>query len=231
MLERIAGILALLVVGAAAPALAQGVVVDQGQFAIRVDGQAVGTEDFVIRRASLGLNAAFFANGVVRLTTPDATSEVRPLLRADPPDGQAESYQVQVTGDGAMELRLAKSGRRYVATIRSAIGAEDREFQARPDTRVLDLDVAHHHYFLRDLRVDRTAPVLEPRSRGQYTLTATGRVDVELRMGPNVVQARRVEFVADGDADRTVWYDRQGRVLRVEIPSLSYVAERTDLVG
>lgn len=231
MLERIAGLLALLVVGAVAPALAQGVVVDQGQFAIRVDGQAVGTEDFVIRRASLGLNAAFFANGVVSLTTPGATSEVRPLLRADPPDGQAESYQVQVTGDGAMELRLAKSGRRYVATIRSAIGAEDREFQARPDTRILDLDVAHHHYFLRDLRVDRTAPVLEPRSRGQYTLTATGRVDVELRMGPNVVQARRVEFVADGGADRTVWYDRQGRVLRVEIPSLSYVAERTDLVG
>lgn len=231
MLERIPGLLALLVVGAAAPALAQGVVVDQGQFAIRVDGQPVGTEDFVIRRASLGLNAAFFANGVVRLTTPDATSEVRPLLRAEPPDGQAESYQVQVTGDGAMELRLAKSGRRYVATIRSAIGAEDREFQARPETRVLDLDVAHHHYFLRDLRVDRAAPVLEPRSRGQYTLTATGRVDVELRMGPNVVQARRVEFVADGGADRTVWYDRQGRVLRVEIPSLSYVAERTDLVG
>lgn len=231
MLERIAGLLALLVVGAVAPALAQGVVVDQGQFAIRLDGQAVGTEDFVIRRASLGLNAAFFANGVVSLTTPGATSEVRPLLRADPPDGQAESYQVQVTGDGAMELRLAKSGRRYVATIRSAIGAEDREFQARPDTRILDLDVAHHHYFLRDLRVDRTAPVLEPRSRGQYTLTATGRVDVELRMGPNVVQARRVEFVADGGADRTVWYDRQGRVLRVEIPSLSYVAERTDLVG
>lgn len=231
MLERIAGLLALLVVGAVAPALAQGVVVDQGQFAIRLDGQAVGTEDFVIRRASLGLNAAFFANGVVSLTTPGATSEVRPLLRADPPDGQAESYQVQVTGDGAMELRLAKSGRRYVATIRSAIGAEDREFQARPDTRILDLDVAHHHYFLRDLRVDRPVHVLEPRSRGQYTLTATARTDVELRMGPNVVQARRVELSAEGGADRTVWYDRQGRVLRVEIPSLSYVAERTDLVG
>lgn len=231
MLNRIAGLLALLAVGTAAPALAQGVVVDQGQFAIQVDGQSVGTEDFVIRRASLGLNAAFFANGVVRFTGPDATTEVRPLLRADPPDGRAESYQVEVTGDGAMELRLARSGRRYVATIRSAIGAEDREFQARPDTRVLDLDVAHHHYFLRDLRVDRGVHVLEPRSRGQYTLTATARADVELRIGPNVVQARRVELSAEGGADRTVWYDRQGRVLRVEIPSLSYVAERTDLVG
>ncbi|MDX1646861.1 MAG: hypothetical protein R3304_06940 [Longimicrobiales bacterium] len=227
-----AWVTATLVVLCAAPAvLGQGVVVDQGRFAIRVDGRAVGSEDFVIRRATLGLNAAFFANGVVSVTRPGDTSETRPLLRALPPDGQVESYQVEVTGDGEMDLRLALSGRRYVATIRSDIGDEDREFQARPDTRVLDRGVAHHHYFVRDLRVDRAVHVLEPRTRSQYDLTATRRTDEELRVGPNVVLARRVDFISEEGADRTVWYDRQGRVLRVEIPSISYVAERTDLVG
>lgn len=215
----------------AGPVRAQGVVIDQGRFEIRVAGEAVGTEDFVIRRASLGLGAAFFANGVVSFTAPDSGSEIRPLLRATPPDGLAESYQVEVTGTGAMELRLARSGRRYVATIRSAVGAEDREFQARPDTRVLDLDVAHHYYFVRDLRVDRSTHVLEPRTRGQYTLTATSRDDEELRIGPNLLQVRRVDFTSEDGGDRTVWYDRQGRVVRVEIPARSYVAERTDLVG
>lgn len=231
MTLRAPSLLAVVLALSGAPLGAQGVVVDQGQFEIRVDGRPAGTEDFVIRRASLGQGAAFFANGVVSSTVPHETSEVRPLLRASPPDGRAESYQVEVTGDDAMELRLALSGRRYVATIRSAVGDEDREFQARPDTRILDRAVAHHHYFLRDVRVDRAAHVLEPRSRSQYTLTATNRVEEELTIGPNVVQARRVEYTSDGAHGRTVWYDRQGRVLRVEIPAQSYVAERTDLVG
>lgn len=215
----------------AAPLLAQGVVIDQGRFEIRIDGRPAGTEEFVIRRASLGLGAAFFANGAVSLTLPGGASEVRPLLRATPPDGRAESYQVEVSGEGAMDLRLARSGDRYVATIRSEIGAEDREFQALPDTRILDLDVAHHHYFVRDLRVDRSVHVLEPRTRGQYTLTATSRTNEELQVGPNLLDVRRVELSSDEGHDRTVWYDRQGRVVRVEIPDRSYVAVRTDLVG
>ncbi|NIQ59879.1 MAG: hypothetical protein GWN85_42430, partial [Gemmatimonadetes bacterium] len=62
----------------------QGVVVDQGRFAITVGGREAGTEDFVIRRASLGLGAAYFANGVISLTGPESTSEIRPLLRAGP---------------------------------------------------------------------------------------------------------------------------------------------------
>lgn len=215
-----------------APLRGQGVVVDQGRFEIRVEGEVVGSEDFVIRRASLGLGAAFFANGTVSTEASGMTSEVSPLLRATPADGVAESYQVTVTGDQAMELRLARSGpRRFVANIRSAVGAEDREFPAGPDTRILDLGIAHHHYFLRDLRVDRPAHVLEPRTRGQYTITATSRFDEELRLGPNLIQTRRVDFAADRGHDRTVWYDRQGRVVRVAIPDLSWVAVRTDLVG
>lgn len=210
---------------------AQGVVVDQGQFAIRIDGRSAGTEDFVIRRAGLGRDDAIFANGVVTLRIGGATQETRPLLRAAPPDGVAESYQVSVTGPGAVEIRLARSGRRYVATIRSREGDEDREFQARVDTRVVESMVAHHYYFMRDARPGSTTHTLEPRSRGQADLRAGERTDEELRLGPNVVPARRVEFTSESGDRRTVWFDRQGRVLRVEIPALQYVAERTDVVG
>ena len=228
---RPAALVALALACTALPASGQGVVVDPGQFEIFIDGQSAGSEDFVIRRANLGLGAALFANGTVTIARPAAASELRPLLRATPPDGQAESYQIEVTGAGAMELRLARSAGRYVVTIRSRVGDEDREFQARPDSRVLDLDVAHHYYFVRDLRVDRSTHVLEPRSRGQYALTATDRVEEALRVGPNVLQVRRVDFTSSDGLDRTVWYDRQGRVVRVAIPGREYVAQRTDLVG
>lgn len=215
----------------AAPAAAQGVVVDQGQFAIFVNGQAAGTEDFVIRRAGLGRDGAIFANAVILMTADGTQQDVRPLLRATPLDGAADSYQVKVTGRGEMDLRLVRSARRFVATISSDVGQEDREFQATPDTRVVELGVAHHYYFLRDLRSGERTHALEPRSRRQLLLVADVHDEEELRLGPNLVSARRVEFSSSEDDDRTVWFDQLGRVLRVEVPSLGYLAERTDLVG
>jgi hypothetical protein len=211
-------------------AAAQGVIVDQGRFEITVNGAPAGSEEFVIRRAGLGSNDDVYANGVVSRTVPQRV-EIRPLLRVEPLTGAAEEYQASVSGAEETEIRLGRSGRRYVATIRSAIGAEDREFQAQPDTRILERGVAHHYYFVRGEREGRTISVLEPRSRRQLTLVAGAPVSEELRIGPNVVSARRVSFAEEGGAERIVWFDQQGRVLRVAIPSEGYVAERSDLVG
>jgi hypothetical protein len=222
--------LLFLALGAASSA-AQGVVVDQGRFVVLVGGREVGAEEFVIRRAGLGSGDAIFASGVVTRRVGAETQEVRPLLRATPLEGSAESYQVTVSGRDAADIRMARSGRRYVATIRTAAGDEDREFQARPDTYVLELDVAHHYYFLRSMREGREGHVLVPRTRSQLTILAGAAVTEELRLGPNVVSARKVVFTVDGGETRLVWFDRQGRVLRVEIPASRYVAERTDLVG
>ena len=222
--------LALLSLGSATVS-GQGVVVDQGRFVVLVAGREVGSEEFVIRRAGLGSGDAIFASGVVTLRSGAQTQEVRPLLRVTPLDGSAESYQVTVSGREAADIRLARSGRRYVATIRTAEGDEDREFQARPETHVLELDVAHHYYFLRSMREGREGPVLVPRTRAQLTIVAADGVTEDLRLGPNVVSARKVVFTTDDGEVRMVWFDRQGRVLRVEIPATRYVAERTDLVG
>lgn len=229
MSKRLALLVALSVSAPALPLAAQGVVVDQGQFAVTLGGRAAGMEDFVIRRAS-GREDAIFANGTARLDAAGGRQEIRSLLQAAPPDGTAVGYQVSVTGADAMELRLQRSGRRYVASIRSSIGDEDREFQALADTRIVERGLAHHYYFLRDVREGRAAHVLEPRSRRQVELVAGARSDEEIRVGANVVEARRVEFAA-GDDRRIVWYDRQGRVLRVEIPAEGYVAVRSDIVG
>ncbi|HET9948804.1 MAG TPA: hypothetical protein VFQ22_07770 [Longimicrobiales bacterium] len=209
------------------PASPQGVVVDEGRFEVHLGGVAAGVEDFTIRRAGIGREDALFANATVQLRRQGRLQTIRPLLRAAPPDGVAVSYQVEVEGPDSMTLRLSRAGRRYVAAIRSAIGEEQREFPAQPDTRILEVDVAHLYYFLRDTREGDVTHVIEPRARAHLTLRTGASVEEEIRLGELTVEGRRVEYFV-GEERRTVWFDRLGRVLRVSIPTRGYVAERSD---
>jgi len=232
----LAAVLSVLSIGLPAASSAQGVVVDQGTFAISLDGRAAGTEEFTIRRAGLNRDDALFATATVTLRTSAAGQQIRLLLRATPTDGLPKCegnepcFQVDVEGPEATSLRLGLSGRRYVARIIDSVGEEIREFPAAPGTRILERDVAHLYYFFRDVREGDVTPVIRPRDRGRASLTAGRWTDEQIQLGPNLVQARRVEL-ADGDDRRIVWFDRLGRVLRVSVPGDGYMAERTDLVG
>lgn len=212
-------------------AAAQGVVVDQGRFAVSFYGRSAGTEDFTIRLAGLGRENAIFANATVVLEREGVRQEIRPLLRATPPDGIADEYQVEVEGADALELGLRRIGPRprYVATIHSALGEEQREFPAAAETRILEKDVAHLYHFLGDTREGSVTPIMEPRTRARLDLTRGPTTLEELRLGALVVPARRVEFTSGEDL-RTVWFDGVGRVLRVAIPATGYLAERTDVL-
>lgn len=221
---------------ASAVASAQGVVVDQGTFAVSLRGLPAGTEEFTIRRAGLAREDALFATATVNLQRDGARQQLRSLLRANPTDGVPKCegsdlcYQVDVDGVGAMSLRLGLSGRRYVARIVDSVGEEIREFPAAPQTRVLEMDVAHLYYFLRDVREGSETPVLMPSVRSRATLRSGSWSDEQILLGANVIQARRIEFSA-GEDRRIVWFDRLGRVVRVSVPARGYLAERTDLVG
>ena len=228
--SRLISVLALAGVLAPFGAGAQSVLVDEGTFSLSMNGRPAGTETFQIRRSGMGSDAIVIAQGQVGLTEPEGKVELSPLLEADLPDGAATSYHLKVTGANASELSLKLAGRRYVSLIRSSAGEEEREFLARPETHILEEGVAHHYYFLHNVQEGERIPVIEPRTRRQLQLTASAASDEQLQLGPNTVQARKVTF-ADGNDRRVVWFDRQGRVLKVEIPALGYVAEREDLVG
>ncbi len=221
-------LLAMLMCGGSATA--QSVMVDEGTFALAVHGKEAGTETFSIQQAAAGNEGTVIAHGIVKLTLPDGTSEIRPLLEAAGLDGTASKYQLKVSGAESMELRLTLAGNRYVSVIRSRAGEEEHEFLARPKTRIVEEDVAHQYYFLRNVPQGGRAFVIEPRTRRQFQFVASSVSDEELTLNQTTVQARKVTFSA-GDDQRIVWFDRQGRVLRVEVPSRGYVAERQDLVG
>lgn len=212
------------------PGSSQRVVVDEGTFTIFRNGQEVGTEEFTIRREGLGPGATVLAHAVVTVAGPDGRMEMRPLLQATLPDGAAANYQLSVSGAQTAELSLALVGRRFVSLIRTRRGEEEREFPAGPGTRILEQDVAHQYYFLRNQREGSATPAIEPRTRSRLHLVASGWSEEEIRIGVNRIQARRVTFSMDLE-ERHVWYDRQGRVLRVHVPGRAYLAERTDLVG
>lgn len=214
------------------PALAsaQNVVLDQGTFRIWVDGREAGTEEFTIRRAGLGADATIIAHAVVSLTVPEGARELRPVLEALLPDGTASGYQLKISGSETTELSVNLAGRRYVSMLRSDVGEEEREFLARPETRIVEAWVAHQYYFLRGVREGERAHVIEPRSRRQVQLVVGVWSEEALTLGANVVQARKVALTS-GDETRTVWFDQQGRVLRVDVPALGYRAQRDDLVG
>ncbi|MDA0311388.1 MAG: hypothetical protein O2992_04655 [Gemmatimonadetes bacterium] len=217
-------------IGPVQPASAQSVVVDQGTFSIEINGVALGSEEFSIRRAGFGNDAAFIADAVVKLRDERGQRELHPLLRATAPAGASDGYQLKVTGSAPVEVTMNLVGPRFVSRFESLEGQEEREFRARRNTRILESMVAHHYYFLRDLREGDHTAVITPLERVEISLLVGPWLEEELSLGRNIVPARRVSFSSDG-TQRTVWFDRQGRVLRVDIPALGYVAVRADLVG
>jgi len=209
---------------------AQSVVVDEGTFTVSLGGTAAGTERFTIRRAGVGGDAIVIANAVIELNRGEGPIELRPLLEVTPADDASSSYQLKVSGAETAELSVRLAGRRYVSRFHTEAGEEEREFLARPGTRIVEEGVAHQYYFLRGARDGSSTPVIEPRTRSQLQLLASGPAQEELLVGAARVTARKVTF-SSGEDVRHVWFDAQGRVLRVEIPARAYLAERQDLPG
>ncbi len=208
-------------------AAAQNVVLDEGTFRILHGGQQVGTETFTIRRVGSGDDAHVIANGVIQMDLPSGHRELRPLLRAAP-DLSLSAYQLEVTGDQVATVAVTAADRRYVARTRSATGEREREFRGGDGTILLDQDVAHQYYFLGPA-LDRggTVSVIEPRAGAQVRLDVREAGTETLDIGGQSIAARHV-VLSGGGQTRDVWFDAQGRVLKVAIPSEQYTAIRTE---
>lgn len=201
----------------ALPATAQNVVLDEGTFRVQRAGQDVGTETFTIRRVGQGAEAHVIANAVIELDLPAGHEQVKPLLRTAS-DLSLSAYQLEVAGGEPIEIAITANGRRFLARTRTPSGEQEREFRATPGGVLLEDGVAHQYWFLSQLAAGTDVTVLVPRA---------GRQD---RIVVRAVQpdgaGRYVSFEINGSAHE-VWYDAEGRVLRVVIPATGFSAERT----
>lgn len=207
------------------PVRAQNVVVDEGTFRIFDHGRDVGTETFTIRRVGQGADTHVIANGVIELDLPGGHQQVKPLLRSGS-DLSLSAYQVEVSGSDATEVAVALSGRRFLTRTRTPSGELEREFRATPGTVVLDNGVAHQYWFLSRLTEGTEVTALIPRAGAQYRIQVREALVESVQVAGAEVQARHVTLTID-DRVHSVWYDADGKVLKVVVADTGFSAERT----
>lgn len=209
----------------------QTVTLDEGAFRLSHDQEFAGREEFVIQRSGRGDRAQVILRGTVRMDLPRGQRSMAPALKASGPDLRVTDYQIKVSGDRSTEVYLTRDGRRFMAKIISPEGEQLREFRAGPGSVILDPYVAHQYYLLSPLLEAEAAVsvnILSPRETEQLRGTLTQVGEEEVRVGTELVMGRHFRLDVAGEA-RHIWFDGQGRVLKVEIPSLAYLAEREAL--
>ncbi len=211
---------------AAAP---QAAVLDRGTFRLTLAGQDVGTETFTIRQDGAGPAAVTIAQATVALDTGRVSQELTSWLRISPAGGRVAEYRLNVQGGSQEQITGTVGGGRFSARIVSPSGEMMREYLASSGAIIVDDGLTHQYYFLaqRAGRASARVPVLIPRQSRQViaTVTETGTTGIDI--GGRRTDARHLVVSAAGQPERELWVDARGRVLRLAVPTLDFVATRT----
>lgn len=214
----------------AAPVQAQDVVLDEGTFTLTSEGSEVGSEQFTLRRVGAGDEAKIWATATVEHDGATGAVSMRPVLQTSA-DRTPIGYQNKVTGSEDTEVQIGVADRRFVAIIRSPRGERERELRSTPGAVFLEGTIAHQYYFLPEAPSaggSVEVPVIVPQTGAQEEAILTTVGTETLRIAGRNVEAVRVRLTVDGQ-ERDVWRDREGHVLRLEIPAISFRAERESL--
>jgi hypothetical protein len=202
----------------------QSGVVDEGTFMVSRNGVPIGRESFRIVRAPAPGGQVFQARsqsalGADRLTT---------ILGTDS-TGTPVSYEAELSRNGKLVERARGSGtaKRFTVLVQTRNGEASREYVLDNGALVVDDDVLHQFHFL-GLALNAAYDVIAPRATGQsrYRLEARGTEAVAI--GRSRVEGRRYALIDANGSAREVWFDRQGRLLKVALPDQSLVAVRDD---
>jgi hypothetical protein len=191
-----------------------------------MQGREVGTETFRIQRSGMGDDARIVAVGNITIETSSGRITMSPNIRAAP-DLTPRAFTNEITGAREAQVSGVLEGNRFVTRVRSPAGEAQREFRAGEGTVVLEQDVAYLYYFLARLveQEGGTLTAIVPSTGDQQRLQVASAPVEPFQLGREQLQVRHVRLEG-GERLHEVWLDDQGRVLRVEIPSRGYRAER-----
>ena len=208
------------------PLFAQVATLDEGSFTITVNGDRVGREDFRIRSTPGSSGPELVATANVSY----ASRRVLPQMQADSA-GVPVRYVVEVKDGPAVNERVdGVVGRgRASAKVKNSRGESANEFIVSQGALVIDDDVFHQYYFItRRARPEGAVSVIVPRRNTQVTMRVADAGTEKLTIGGSAIDARHFTIADPGGADREVWADAAGRLLKVAIPSRGVVALRDD---
>ncbi len=204
-------------------ARAQTTMVDEGSFTVTRAGRT-GREDFRIVRVAAGSAVALVGSGTAVNGTSRAVSVLRTDTAGAPVDFQFEGREANEVHE---RVTIQATRDRLAARSQSTRGESAREYFLRPGMAIFDDQFAHAYYFLTLQGRDVVTAVLPRRNAiAQLHLLQEGDEAIEIA-GARVVSRHYV--LRDASGDRQLWTDSAGRVLRVEAPSLAFVAVRDAL--
>jgi len=205
---------------------AQVATLDEGSFTISVNGDRVGREDFRIRSTPGSNGPELVATASVSY----ANRRVLPQMQADSA-GVPVRYVVEVKDGPAVNERVdGVVGRgRASAKVKNSRGESANEFVVSQGALVIDDDVFHQYYFItRRAQPTGSVSVIVPRRNTQVTMRVADAGTEKLTIGGSAIDARHFTIADPGGADREIWADASGRLLKVAIPSRGLVALRDD---
>jgi hypothetical protein len=209
--------------------LAQTGAQDEGTFEVQVGDRPVGTEEFSIRQLGAGTTADFVATGRVQVILPGGGLDLTTSLRSSGIQADPVVYEVTVGGDSPRRIVGSVGSGRFSAKIMTPSGEQLREYVASSGATILDEGVAHHYYFLTRRTRNGRVPILIPRENRQVMAQVSDRGEESVNIRGTQVTLYHIVVQPEGGDERHVWVDDLGRVIRVSIPSRSYVATRTEI--
>jgi hypothetical protein len=220
--------LTLVALGAAVlsnAARAQVATLDEGSLTITVKGDRVAREDFRIRKTPGGPSGS---EVVATSTASYGSRRVLSQLQSDS-TGAPSRYVLEVKdASGENERFEGAVGRNRVsARVRNTRGESANEFMVSPGAIVIDDEVFHQYYFL-TRRPAGSVSVIVPRRNTQVVMRIADAGSDKITIGGASLDARHFTIADPGGADREVWADASGRLLKVAIPSRGIVALRDD---
>ncbi len=203
------------------PARAQGPILDAGAFTITRNGIAVGREDFTIRRGrSSGPDGYTIATTVMY---PPAAPRIRlaPVVELSA-DSLPVQVQFDVFGSGQRRVYVQFNPRRITVRVVRPGGESARELPASGRELVAD-DSVFALYAL--MPVGERFQVIAPRDADRQAARLTDLGLAQTTLGGVVHELRHVVLHL-GEEERHLWFDREGKLQKVEVPAAGLVAER-----
>jgi hypothetical protein len=211
---------------------AQASAVDAGSFTIVRGTAKIGREEFTIRR-SPDPDGGYILSG----TAVYADRRLTPTLATDSA-GAPLRYQVEVrSAERRQELLTLQIVRGHASQrTQTAHGESATEFHVAAGARLLDDDVYNQYYLIaRTVMAGRnpgpgiseTIRTVLPHRSAESLEHVTVVGDDSVMVGGRLLDATRLRLTAPS-ADRDIWVDGLGRVLKVAIPARDLVATRDD---
>lgn len=198
---------------------------DAGTFEVLLNGELVGLERFVVQSDGVAVRAAARVTSS-RDVVGIVSGEVRLLLDQS---YRPDRYELKPSGGSLGSVVGLRRANRFRMQTESEEGERVKEFVAPDGLVILERGFAHHYFLLlglvREGAGGQQLSLVVPSEGRQFRATVRDEGEESVPVDGQTVTARR--YVVEGGGEiHTMWTSADGRVLRVEIPTLGWAARR-----